>query len=273
MYSGREQWQFIAIRSQMESRPLSQISPLLSTNIIHVYVHQQPKSRRIPQPGLTSIIRWIGLAASGESHSGRLVKGTPVRYITRRLAGAGALATIALLACCLAAPTMFAAPAHSANDVAHQATSSSLSASASSSDTTGQPCQGQTVRWPSSISQWTVPLGCFAGVFHINPNNYVYRSGFGWCNWWPEVLNPNDADVLHDANIAHPIPGAIVYFSPGVQGAGGSGHWAQVVAVSPGGYWVLITEMNFYWRGAGWQKVNYRFIHVGSGVQFKHDTN
>ena len=180
---------------------------------------------------------------------------------------------VALFVCALSAPATLAAPAHTASASVHQTSADSFSAGALSSDTTGQPCQGQTVRWPSSISQWTVPLGCFGGVFHINPNNYVYRSGFGWCNWWPEVLNPKDADVLNDTNIAHPIPGAIVFFSPGVQGAGGSGHWAQVVAVSPGGYWVLITEMNFYWRGAGWQKVNYRFIHIGSGVQFRHDSN
>lgn len=213
---------------------------------------------------------------ASETHSGRLVKGNPVKFVTRHLLGGGAIVALALLACSVAAPATLAAPAapaHNANAAAQQATASSFSIAPSSSDTTGQPCQGQTVRWPSSISQWTVPLGCFGGVFHINPNHYVYRSGFGWCNWWPEVLNPNDPDVLHDANISHPIPGAIVFFSPGVQGAGGSGHWAQVVAVSPGGYWVLITEMNFYWRGAGWQKVNYRFIHVGSGVQFKHDTN
>jgi hypothetical protein len=199
------------------------------------------------------------------------VKGNPVKSLTHRFVGAGALVSVALIVSFMSAPTTFAAPAqsaHSANTPSFQAP-----ASYSGSDTTGQPCQGQTVNWPSSISQWTVPLGCFAGVFHINPNNYVYRSGFGWCNWWPEVLNPNDADVLHDTNISHPIPGAIVFFSPGVQGAGGSGHWAQVVAVSSGGYWVLITEMNFYWRGAGWQKVDYRFIHVGTGVQFKHDSN
>ncbi len=195
----------------------------------------------------------------------------PVKSVTRRLIGGAALASGALIICCLSAPATLAAPAQSA----HSANAASLQASArySGSDTQGQPCQGQTVQWPASISQWTVPLGCFGGVFHINPNNYVYRPGFGWCNWWPEVLNPNDPDVLNDANISHPIPGAIVFFSPGVQGAGSSGHWAQVVAVSPGGYWVLITEMNFYWRGAGWQKVNYRFIHVGSGVQFKHDSN
>ena len=41
-----------------------------------------------------------------------------------------------------------------------------------------------------------------------------------------------------------------------------------MVAVPPGGYWFLISEMNFTWRGAGWQKVEYRYVHTGPGVSF-----
>ena len=49
-----------------------------------------------------------------------------------------------------------------------------------------------------------------------------------------------------------------------------SANWAQAVAVSLDGYWVLITEMNFSWRGGGFGRVDFRYIHVGAGVYFIH---
>ena len=138
------------------------------------------------------------------------------------------------------------------------------------SNTAGQPCRSSYM-FPARISQWTTPVSCYAGVYHVNPANYVKRSGFGWCNWWPEVLHPNQPDILWGRQYRHsstPTPGAVVHFNGGVQGASSAGHWAQVVAVAPDRHWVLITEMNFSWRGAGWQKVSYRYIHVGPGVTF-----
>jgi hypothetical protein len=144
------------------------------------------------------------------------------------------------------------------------------SGSTSGSNTAGQPCRSSTM-FPSSISQWTTPVSCYGGIYYVNPANYVSRSGFGWCNWWPEVLHPNQPDILWGREYhrsSTPTPGAVVYFSPYVQGASSGGHYAQVVAVAPDHYWVLVTEMNFYWRGGGWQKVSYRYIHVGSGVTF-----
>jgi hypothetical protein len=30
----------------------------------------------------------------------------------------------------------------------------------------------------------------------------------------------------------------------------------------------MISEMNFYWNGGGWGKVDYRFVHEGWGVAF-----
>ena len=142
--------------------------------------------------------------------------------------------------------------------------------STSGSNTAGQPCRSSTM-FPAYISQWTTPVSCYAGIYSVNPANYVNRSGFGWCNWWPEVLHPNQPDILWGREYRRssaPTPGAVVYFAPGVQGASSGGHYAQVVAVAPDHYWVLVTEMNFYWRGGGWQKVSYRYIHVGSGVTF-----
>lgn len=133
----------------------------------------------------------------------------------------------------------------------------------------GEPCQSSD-QWAANISQWAVPPSCYGNIYSPNPANYVYRSGFGWCNWWPEVLHPNQPDLLWGSEYRRgsiPVPGAAVFFSGGVQGASSEGHYAEVVAVRGDG-WVLISEMNFYWRGAGWQKVDYRYIHTGLGVTF-----
>jgi len=32
--------------------------------------------------------------------------------------------------------------------------------------------------------------------------------------------------------------------------------------------WFLISEMNFYWNGGGWGRVDYRYAHSGWGVSF-----
>jgi hypothetical protein len=67
-----------------------------------------------------------------------------------------------------------------------------------------------------------------------------------------------------------PVPGAAIFFYGNVQGADSAGHWAQVVAIAPDNYWILISEMNFAWRGAGWSKVDYRYVHAGPGVIFTY---
>jgi surface antigen len=61
--------------------------------------------------------------------------------------------------------------------------------------------------------------------------------------------------------------GATVVFQPGVQGAGGAGHVAHVIVVYPGG-WFLVSEMNFFWNGGGWARVDYRYAYQGPGVAF-----
>lgn len=140
-----------------------------------------------------------------------------------------------------------------------------------SAGTAGQPCR-ETVRFPSRITQWTVPGGCYAGIYRPNPANYVARPSYGYCNWWPEVLSPgySGSAVLHLASHSAPRVGATVFFAGGVQGASRDGHYARVVAIAPGGYWVLVTEMNFTWRGGGFARVDYRYIHTGSGVSFRY---
>ncbi len=137
------------------------------------------------------------------------------------------------------------------------------------STSAGEPCRS-TDYFNGAPSQWKVAPSCYGGIYSVNPANYVYRSGFGWCNWWPEVMNPGRPNLLWGgyAHGSTPRVGATVKFAPGVQGAGGGGHWARVVAIYPGGQWMLISEMNFYWRGGGWQRVDYRYVHVGAGVSF-----
>jgi LysM repeat protein len=120
---------------------------------------------------------------------------------------------------------------------------------------------------------WTVPPGCYAGVFTVNPARYVYRSGYGWCNWWAEVLRPDEKQLPWGAGLTRssvPRVGATVFFAPFDQGASRAGHFAHVESISPDGHWVLVSEMNDYWRGAGFAKVNYRFVHVEPGVTFTY---
>lgn len=118
-----------------------------------------------------------------------------------------------------------------------------------------------------AVSSWKIPPGCYAPIYYPNTRNYVARAGFGWCNWWPEVLHPNNPNILHDARYSAPRAGAVAVFAPGVQGAGSMGHYAEVVAVLPGG-WVLISEMNDLWRGGGFGRVNYRYIYQSRGVSY-----
>ena len=130
----------------------------------------------------------------------------------------------------------------------------------------GEPCHSS-VYVTGPISAWTVPPSCYAGVYRVNTANYVARSGFGWCTWWPEVLHPSNPRILFDARSSTPAPGAVIVFAPGVQGASAGGHYGEVVAVLSGG-WLLISEMNDTWRGAGFGLVNYRYVHLGYGISF-----
>ena len=136
-------------------------------------------------------------------------------------------------------------------------------------DVTGEFCQ-QSYMFVPNISQWTVPPGCYANIYTPNPANFTYVIGFGYCNWWvrEQHLNVPDVTAGNYPRSSTPKAGEAVWFDPDVQGASSDGHWAQLVAISPGGYWLLISEMNFSWRGGGFGKVDYRYIHVGSGILF-----
>lgn len=166
----------------------------------------------------------------------------------------------------VAAPPAVPAPAaHSAVQLAYVPAQP-----AAPSDTTSQPCHSADM-FLAQMSAWAVPPSCYGAIYTPNPADYAARYGFGYCDWWPEVLHPTQPDLLSGTEYHRgtvPVPGAVVYEASNVQGASPDGHYAQVVAVAPGGYWLLITEMNFTWRGGGFGKVDYRYIHVGPGITF-----
>ncbi|HEX9036094.1 MAG TPA: hypothetical protein VF808_03800 [Ktedonobacterales bacterium] len=133
-----------------------------------------------------------------------------------------------------------------------------------------QPCH-DAYQFVPNISQWTVPPGCYSYIFRPNPANYPPRASWGWCNWWVEESHPQDPNVTGSTRYPRgtaPVANAAVFIDGGEQGASAEGHWVESIAVSPGGYWVLIAEMNFAWRGAGWGLVDYRYIHVSPHVHF-----
>jgi hypothetical protein len=138
-------------------------------------------------------------------------------------------------------------------------------------NTVGQPCHSANF-FVATISQWAIPPGCFATIYTPDPKNYpAVPSTFGFCNWWVEELHPNTTDILKNPKYPRgstPVPGAAIYFSPSVQGASSIGHFAQVVAIAQDHHWILVTEMNFIWRGGGFGKIDYRYVQLGAGVTF-----
>ncbi len=133
-----------------------------------------------------------------------------------------------------------------------------------------EPCNDP-VKFLPIIEQWSVPPGCYANIYRPIQSNYPFRPGFGWCNWWVRESHLKQLDITENLAYRHgttPVPGAAIFFYGNVQGADSAGHWAQVVAIAPDNYWILISEMNFAWRGAGWAKVDYRYVHTGPGVIF-----
>jgi hypothetical protein len=133
--------------------------------------------------------------------------------------------------------------------------------------------------WPPADAYMAVPGRPGYAVAEPSPDNYWWA--WGQCTWWAQH-NRQDENLRGMGNAQYwaggaaargyyvtgiPKAGATVVFQPGVQGAGGAGHVAHVVAVYPDG-WFLVSEMNFFWNGGGWARVDYRFAHTGSGVAF-----
>jgi LysM repeat protein len=123
----------------------------------------------------------------------------------------------------------------------------------------------RSIVWTGTIGRWTIPPGCFGKIYYPNPANYMVNGheigGFGWCNWWPEALlrNPNALDKPPHSQVRIGVP---VFWAP--QPPSTVGHYGFVESIGQGKYagWILISEMNMYWRGGGWAKVDYRYIRV-----------
>jgi surface antigen len=106
-------------------------------------------------------------------------------------------------------------------------------------------------------------------------------AAFGQCTWWAQQTRMSEnlrglGNARYWAGNAParglrvgyaPVVGATVVFQPWVQGAGKDGHVAHVLALYPGG-WFLISEMNAYGNGGGWGRVSFRYVHAGPGVAF-----
>lgn len=127
--------------------------------------------------------------------------------------------------------------------------------------------------WAPVPGHPTYRLGDFAG----DPYSNVY----GVCTWYAWYRDRGlplsklgqsgtwsyTAPKLGLSVGTKPVVGATVVFQPGVEGAGGTGHVGHVETVLGGG-WFIISEMNFYWNGGGWGRVDYRYVYVRSGVSF-----
>lgn len=144
------------------------------------------------------------------------------------------------------------------------------------------PPSGGTSSTPAGICAWCPPAGYHAFGPVPDFRGDPYSSSRGQCTWWAATrrLDENfwglgtyayqwafNARARGFRTGTTPVVGASVVFQPGVDGASRWGHVAHVVAVYSGG-WFLVSEMNFYWNGGGWDRVSFRYVHVGAGVSF-----
>lgn len=132
----------------------------------------------------------------------------------------------------------------------------------------GEPCTAsRSIVWTGTVYSGRVPPGCFGGIYTVNPYSYGTETwDYGWCSWWPRAIKHNN-NALSGTFHSSPIVGSVIHFAPGDQGAGSDGHWGYVESIGPNG-WILISEMNMYWRGGGWQRVDYRYVRVDGGTSF-----
>jgi surface antigen len=140
--------------------------------------------------------------------------------------------------------------------------------------------QGVILPWIAFYSAWQHVPGRQSYSMHDFRGD-PYAASFGQCTWYAWYRHqgqplmrlgnagswPSRAPSFGLRVSSRPVAGATVIFSPGVQGASAVGHAGVVERVLSGG-WMLISEMNFYWNGGGWGRVDYRYAHVGTGVKF-----
>jgi surface antigen len=134
---------------------------------------------------------------------------------------------------------------------------------------------------PAGIGPWA-PVPGHPSFAVSRPANNFYGNAFGQCTWWAQWKRRDEN--LRGMGDAHswaagarargyrvgsvPRPGATIVFQPWVQGASGLGHVGHVEEVYDRGGWLMISEMNFFWNGGGWGRVDYRYVHTGPGVAF-----
>ena len=133
---------------------------------------------------------------------------------------------------------------------------------------------------PYSIN--TPPPG-YSSFAVSEPSPDPWAGSFGQCTWWAAYKRSDESfagfgDAWNWANAAQargytvtttPADNATVVFAPGVEGASSLGHVSHVEQVLSDG-WVLVSEMNFYWNGGGFARVDYRYVYAGDGVWFIH---
>jgi surface antigen len=143
---------------------------------------------------------------------------------------------------------------------------------------TGAPITPPASGGPGGITPWT-PVPGHPTYAMSDPTGDPYASQFGVCTWYAGFARPDEPlRQMGPANNwptlaaryglrtgSTPVAGATVYFAPGVQGSGG--HVAHVEQVLGGG-WFIISEMNFYWNGGGWGRVDWRYAYAAPGVTF-----
>ncbi len=131
---------------------------------------------------------------------------------------------------------------------------------------------------PGGITPWT-PVPGHPTYAMSDPAGDPYAAQFGVCTWYAGFARADEPlRQMGPANNwptlaaryglrtgSTPVAGATVYFAPGVEGSGG--HVAHVEQVLGGG-WFIVSEMNFYWNGGGWGRVDWRYAYVAPGVTF-----
>jgi surface antigen len=167
---------------------------------------------------------------------------------------------------------------HTAQKVLRRASTGGRSGAAGSNSGTSSSSGGT---WSSgAYGAWTpVPGHPSYGMSDFKGDPYA--GYFGVCTWYAWYRHrsepllklgmasswPRNAPA-HGLSVGSvPRVGATAVFQPGVQGAGGGGHVGHVEQILSGG-WFIISEMNFAWNGGGWGRVDWRYVHVGSGVSF-----
>jgi hypothetical protein len=130
----------------------------------------------------------------------------------------------------------------------------------------GEPCTGdRSIVWTIPVSRWAIPPGCFGQIFHPNPMDYLVNGQeilpFGYCEWWPEALLRKSPPYSVLELPWHKIPkvGVPVWYNTYPVG-----HYAFVESIGTGknAGWILISEMNMWWRGGGYAAVDYRYIRA-----------